>query len=768
MLIKENTVNWFALITRLALFLPLTVAAQEVPNQEATNRVPTKLPPKAQRVVAPTNSPRAAIPIPDSRVLNDPDSNPVANEVTNSSLSGNTRSSRAPLNASNTIRLNYGYPDWNKQTTQIDSASLIMKEGASGRIVQIHLEETEPDSSIFTGKFSIRWQDIEKLEVEFYIPPQELLNDNAGIKKIMSMIQNQTLKRHPFLVRRAPDGFQTVDIFDKKEQAQAAMKLYQAEQQVVAAKNAANAQSKKFPSDEQISTAKLSAEIREREAAAKSLAERMRLEQIASLQAEQAKTRYLALQAAEQAARSKQAEKVAQEALVDFQAGRFPEAKSKFDKAIELDPSNNAYYFQYGVSLYKTDEYNRSLVYLNLAQGPKINPAEKQFFVGLNFFRKQEFINAAASFEKVVSYNNPNFSASAQFYKGMALMEQKKYVESQAAFQAVLDTSKDPALDERAESYIEQILRIQQFEAEKARKWQLSATIGEMYDSNVILSSDSDREAGTATDIAGLRTLFQASGRYRPVYDEKKEFAVQLDILSMYTVDKNREYVATLHDADPNVYTFTAPWTQKGLLFGKGYKLDLIPGYEGTWMSAESHKMKEILNSYTFTVQNLFVMNESWIANYNLDSRIDNSKLDSSIGDDNSSATKAKFSFNNLLFVNTEKSKIITADLGITSNMAKGKNSTYQRLDLAAGWIQPWKWDTSFNSKLSYYFLTYNQKDIKRTDNDLGLSLGLSKKLNELFVAGFTTGYTINSSTDSASKYNKWTAMLTLSSTTSF
>ncbi len=52
---------------------------------------------------------------------------------------------RVQLDSSNSMRINYGYPASNKDKSQIDSGSLIMREGNSGRLVQIHLVETEPD-----------------------------------------------------------------------------------------------------------------------------------------------------------------------------------------------------------------------------------------------------------------------------------------------------------------------------------------------------------------------------------------------------------------------------------------------------------------------------------------------------------------------------------------------------------------------------------------------------------------------------------------------
>jgi len=94
------------------------------------------------------------------------------------------------------------YNFWNKSSLKIDSASLLMRENRTGRIVQIYLEETAPDSSVFSGLYSISWNNIDRTTVDFYIPPQELLGNNDGMKKVIAMINARELRRHPFVLHR--------------------------------------------------------------------------------------------------------------------------------------------------------------------------------------------------------------------------------------------------------------------------------------------------------------------------------------------------------------------------------------------------------------------------------------------------------------------------------------------------------------------------------------------------------------------------------------
>ncbi|MES2857498.1 MAG: tetratricopeptide repeat protein, partial [Bdellovibrionota bacterium] len=463
--------------------------------------------------------------------------------------------------------------------------------GETGRLIRISLVETEPDSSIFSGLYSIGFAGADRLEAEFYIPAQDLAVSEAGLLKITEEIRASKLKRNPFILRRSRDGQQTAEIFDTKEQAREAMKAFKTEQLVIVQ----NQQVKKFPSDADLSTAVLAENLLRKEAQSKALMDRARTEQLEAKRIEELKAKQAALGEAERLARRKRSTSVGLAGSKLFKEENFPGARAKFNEALTLDPENKAFYFQYGVALYKTENFNRALAMLKLADDPSVNQLERQYFIGLTHFRLREFAAAIEVFEKIVQSKDPAMSPSAQFYKGVVYFEQRDWENAQKSFQLVLDTSKDPNLDSRADNYIEQILRVRQYEEEAKRKWHLTATLGEIYDSNVLLTADSSRDTGLASDVAGYRTLFAGSVKYRSMFEETREFAAQLDVISMFTLSSDFQIADSLRDSDPVVATLTLPYTFKGLAFGKGYKGDIIPGYETTYMPIENHENKEIL-----------------------------------------------------------------------------------------------------------------------------------------------------------------------------
>lgn len=674
------------------------------------------------------------------------------------------RRSGISLASKNAIRLNYGRNDWNQSATKVDSAAIFLREGVSGRIVQIEVEESAPDSAVFSGTYSVNFRDLTGLKVEFYAPPQALLVDLAGRRKITQMIETKDLRRLPFVLRKDPvTGVQNVELFDNADQARNAYRAFQAEQELlVALKNRLDKR------DQTLDTAMLALERAEFEEVSRNLAERVRLSQIETQRLAALLQKFSLASQEDRAKRKIEAQKFADQAMVEYRANQFPEARKSFEAAVELDPSNRGYYFQYGVTLYKIEDFNRSLVYLDLADSKAVKQAERDFYRGLNYYRQRDSNSALDAFQKVVDAKDSEISPSARFYRGLIHFEKRRWTESRTEFQAVLDESSDPVLDQRAEGYIEQVLRMQQIEAERAKRWALSGTFGAMYDDNVLLSSDSDRDRGTATNTAAWRTLLQGTAKYRAIYEDTSEWAIQLDAVTMYSVDKDFQVVQSISNSDATIAGLTMPWTHKGVFMGKGHKFDLIPGVETTYMSVENNEWKSIYNSYVLNFQNLFVVSDTWFTNVNVDLRQDTSGLASSTGDDDSTAFKSKLTWSNILIPFEDKKQLLLTDFGYTLNSSLGKNSVFNRIDMGVGYIRPWKWETTFNSKLGYYLLTYPENATGRIDNNISLTLGLSRKVSEKLTSGFTTAYSINSSNVTSNQYKKLTAMVTLTATEAF
>ncbi|MEN0057240.1 MAG: tetratricopeptide repeat protein, partial [Bdellovibrio sp.] len=205
--------------------------------------------------------------------------------------------------------------------------------------------------------------------------------------------------------------------------------------------------------------------------------------------------------------RKARAEVLAQEALRLYERKDFQGASNKFKEAIALDPENNKYYYQYGVSLFQIQDYPKSLVALSMAEDGSFSRTDRNYFIGMNHFRMKEDEKALKYFIEVRDQDDLNVSPTASFYAGVLQYNTGSYPDAKTSFNYVLDKSQDPQMDRRAEGYLEKIDAIEQFNNKFKDKWTYSLYAGLSYDSNILNIA----AANAPTDLAGWRALYGAS-----------------------------------------------------------------------------------------------------------------------------------------------------------------------------------------------------------------------------------------------------------------
>jgi len=672
----------------------------------------------------------------------------------------NEKSKKPPVKSGQQIKIVYGSAPWNVDSTKIDTAFLYIRDFQTKKLVKIQLEETEPDSSIFMGRFSLGWDANSSVEPEVYVPPLNMRAQNFNEKKFYGLLTSDQVPRKPIVFRKLADYEQTIDVYDTREQAQAGLRTYQEE--LKAQKNKEKRSAKKITADSTMETAEMAAR---REALAKLQMEnaareneRIRLEQLEKQKAEERLRQMEKLSAAEKARKKAQAEGIAAEAFKQYNAGQYEKALTLYDKAVETDPSTTSYYYYYGVTLYRLDRFNDALVKINMDNDPKTNQLEKKYFLGLIHYRLKEVDLAMKNFQEVSAGNDPNLSPSAKFYEGLLLMSLDKLEDAKTAFEQVLDTSKDPGMDRQAEEYIERILAMIQYKEMAKKKVFLTGMVGLNYDSNILLAPDNDTTSGTALGKGGLRYLLMGSGEYRWMYNPVNEFSTKVATAYYYSKD------AQFSHADPWLTTLTAPYTYKGMLFNKGYKFVLSPGYEVLYMEpAEgAAKRENILSSIFVSAENTFVMRDNWFSVYTLEFRQDDSNLPDTTGtDSDADATKLSLKTSQMFFLDSTKKKALIPTAGLVVNSAKGKSKTYDRFELGTTFMAPvhkWK-DATWIAALNVYRANYGPAD--RRDTNAALTLGFNKAEKDWMSWGLIGIYTNNPSNVTINQYSKVSVMLT-------
>ncbi len=671
-----------------------------------------------------------------------------------------------PVQAGRLMSITYGSPSWNTNSAKIDAAYLIMRDKATGRIVQINLEETEPDSSQFSGSFSVNIGESDKILPEIFIPPSNLRGTDKDNRKLYEQIQSNKLPRKPVIWKKNERGQATLDVYDTREQAEAALRAYQA--QVNLAKAAALAKVAKPLAS--VNANVVAAQVEKNvllnqlaREAAKRESDRVRLEQIERQKAEERLREMRALNEQQKADRQARAIVKAGEAMAFFEQAKFAAAEIKFKEAVEIDPENTSYYFKYGVTLYRNEKYNDALVILNLVKTDGRNDLERGYFTGLTHYRLKELDAAMGQFDIVANAGDAVMSPSSEFYRGVILFAQEEYEAAKRAFEKVIDTSNDPRLDEQAETYIDRIATAIIFQKLRENKFTLLSTVGAMYDSNVLLAPDNAPDQGRSTDIADFRLLTIADLEYRPVYTDNHEFFLR-GSAGLTNSLKNESA-----PADPYLYTFAAPYSYKGAMGKKGFKATLKPGYEMLYMATGGSSTKTAaLMSYFLYADTTIVMNPTWFANYNFEYRGDDSKVVSSVGPDDADAGRYSLRTNQTFFLDKSRKRALIGSLGYVLNAAKGDNRKYNRVEAGAAFTRPWKWETIWNVGVNIYKLDFPDETFKRNDFNVTVSSGISKPVKEWLLWGFSGSYTKNDSNVAVQEYSKYTILTTATFLTNF
>lgn len=665
---------------------------------------------------------------------------------------------RAVLKRDQHVRIVYHSPSWNKDPRKIETAFLVVRDSKTGKIARITLEETEPDSSRFSGRFSVSFAG-DSTEPDIFVPPQDQHLDERSLKEFSAQIQRNAVSRKPVVMKVSKLGDRTFEVYDTREQAQAALKA-SAELNPPENRNL-----KEYTPKQDLETAAMAERRRMMDRLAKEASdresERQAMEKMARKGQDERLKEWERLSPADKAKRSAEAKGLAKLAMDAYAKNDYAQSQDLFKKASDLDPTDKSFAFYYGVSLYRLDRFNEALVQIHISKDDPSNMIEKNYYSALIHFRLKELDRSLAEFRDVKAKNDPVLSPSAGFYEGIILMSQEKLEEAKNAFEYVVDNSKDPALDQQADDYIEKILQLAQAKKMDSQRLTVSGTFGLTYDSNILLAPNGQTAQGSTVDKGGgLRLLASGSADYR--YYRWGSNDLNAKVTSTYFYSLKTIYAK----ADPFLAGLSLPYTHKGTWGSKGHKLTIAPGTEALFMDPNAAGSRNvILNSYFLGVENLFVMNPKWFANYIFEYRSDVANVGNypqSTGINDLSAKKYTFKTQQILFVDDTKKRAVILSGGGIFNMANGSESAYTRYEAGFNFTAPiQKWNASWMAGLTAYYLTFPTKVPNRHDTNVTVMAALSKPVNEWLTAGVMANYTTNASDDANSAYNKYTVLTT-------
>jgi len=457
-----------------------------------------------------------------------------------------------------------------------------------------------------------------------------------------------------------------------------------------------------------------------------------------------------AMSKAEKVKRQEQAAVAVKEARNFYDQGKYDEASQSYAKALELDPERDNIYYPYGVTLYKTGDYNKSLAMLSMAEGGEQDPTEQEYYVALNHMKLKEFDKAREEFHSVQEDENKDLSPMASFLAGNIEYQQQKYTEAKASFEYVVDHSHDPQLDNSAEKMIEQIDRLQSFLESTKEKFRYAFYTGVSYDGNVLNTA----QQNLATDDAAYRLSYGASALYKLYQSVDSELATQASFSDMYSVDKNLKANATIQAADPQQISLGVPYRTQ-FEAGKTYTLNVTPSISSVAMSIDTSSRETILQSNVLDADISFQMGPEWLSTYRMQLDQDISFLSTTSEDDDQAAFRTTVGMTQVKLLGKEGTRSIVGDFSYAANAAKGKNNNYKKIALGLGYNFPAWYKSQGNVKLEFDSQDYPDLSAERKDTTATLSLSAAKSLQKNLSWLLLGQYVSNASNLDQYKYNK-------------
>ncbi len=458
------------------------------------------------------------------------------------------------------------------------------------------------------------------------------------------------------------------------------------------------------------------------------------------------------LSAEQRAQKGRQALALLDKADQLYRKEQYEDALESYEKAIQFDPSLDAAYYKYGVSLYKTDQFEKSLTMLGMSETGAENPLEKEYFVALNYVKLKKMDEAVEKLHDIKDENDPVLSSLSAYLAGDILFQQEKYSEAKSNFEYVLDNSQNPELDKAAEAKVEEIDRIVSFQASQKEFLRYSLFAGLSYDQNIL----NQIQQGQPTDNAGYRLSYGTSliGYFYRTY--KTEFTGQLAFLDMYSMDTKFKGNRTLQSADPQVLAISLPFRTQFALGQKAFSWSLSPSTTSVTMDPDQTTRRRIIQSNTVDTELSFPYAGLWISSLRGQYNQDTSYIEVTDEDENLSGTRTTFGTTQTRILDPRTGKTLGVDLSFAKNAAKGKNNNNDKMTVGLLYQFPISfWAMQSNAKLEYMTLKYPNNSNQRSDSATSASLGLAKSFKNGISLSASYQYTANTSNVENYRYNK-------------
>lgn len=194
---------------------------------------------------------------------------------------------------------------------------------------------------------------------------------------------------------------------------------------------------------------------------------------------------------------------------------KYEEALKIFHQLVEENPSSGRALLGLGIAQTSLGQYDEALKSLKAAEADFPDNPLVYYYQGLIYHKLKAFNQTPALFSRAMALS-PDLTPSARYYTGVAHYERGLLEEAQKEFQeAIASGEPESELARSAREFLE----YKSAPPKEPRKWDLSLSMSEQYDTNVVLypiGTQPSPETGISGK-ADFRTTFYVRGEYRPI-----------------------------------------------------------------------------------------------------------------------------------------------------------------------------------------------------------------------------------------------------------
>lgn len=460
------------------------------------------------------------------------------------------------------------------------------------------------------------------------------------------------------------------------------------------------------------------------------------------------------------AAQKRSANRIAKKGFEAYGKYDYKKSADLFYQSLLKYPQLKKVYLAYGLSLFEIEKYEPAKAFFAYIKSyDKKKSDVGAYYLALTYYKQGEYEKAVEEFEFAKKSKDKELAAVAYYYSGQARVKTKDYLAAAHDYREARDHTDKPELKKDSVDGFRQAAKFYLQKARKDKKWRFSGLIGTMYDSNILFTPDNS--VGINTDEDGYRWLVTGSARYRFYRDEETNREWALQASSTYLTSFNPDH----RRSDPFVISISAPYRHPFKLWGKDHRFSATPVFETLYLDANTDRDREnILSAGSLTLSDTIIMNDKWSSVYSLSFRNDNSYVDISSSDDDSSAKRYTLGMSQRYFLNAKKGRILTGNLSYTGNDADGKNNNYNRIAASLTYSSnlPW-WKLSTSLAVNWFNISFDDRTDNRDDDNIGLSWTLSRPITNWATGILQTTYNDNESNVASFTYERLVVMTAVS-----